>query len=302
MRKGVMRCDCPGCWDCRERNGKRPPGRRENASDCWGKNGVKDHWNGQGNLAVLGLIPGEEERGTKPPGPGGRPGGHRAPATPIQGRASQPCPLQSAELSPSSALPAQPREAEANQNMMGKQSLGVSQVFGGGKSPRIPLPVQGPRPQAMLCASREERVLRAADSHSRRFSKGYAKVSTQLTCPEQHQLCLPHFQTWRPPGSSAAPPAHLHRPLSPGAHSQHRGDGRDEDNNSDASISSTLGVFKSSHLRNEPIPAFFDDLLGRLSDGQMVGLCSHITSWSTRHAGTPALLCVKVTESQNGLG
>lgn len=52
LRKGVMRCDCPGSWDWKEQNGKRPPGRRESASDCSGKNGVKDHWNGQGNLAA----------------------------------------------------------------------------------------------------------------------------------------------------------------------------------------------------------------------------------------------------------
>lgn len=36
-----MRCDCPGAWGWKEPNGKRPPGRRESASDCGGKTELK---------------------------------------------------------------------------------------------------------------------------------------------------------------------------------------------------------------------------------------------------------------------
>lgn len=50
LGKGMMRCDCPGSWDWKEQNGKRPPGRRESASDCWVGKRVKAHWKGQGNL------------------------------------------------------------------------------------------------------------------------------------------------------------------------------------------------------------------------------------------------------------
>lgn len=163
-RKGVMRCDCPGCWDCREQNGKRPPGRRENASDCSGKSGVKDHWNGQGNLAAaaLGLIPGRGGTGAAPPGLPERGilsrGGSRLLPQQRSGLGSPSCALRKPERSapvqrwgrtgvslpsPGSAQPRLCRQARLNQTTMGKHSLGVTQVFGWDRPPPSP-PVQGP--------------------------------------------------------------------------------------------------------------------------------------------------------------
>lgn len=163
-RKGVMRCDCPGCWDCREQNGKRPPGRRENASDCSGKSGVKDHWNGQGNLAAaaLGLIPGRGGAGAAPPGLPERGilsrGGPRLLPQQRSGLGSPSCALRKPERSapvqrwartgvslpcPGSAQPRLCRQARLNQTTMEKHSLGVTQVFGWDRPPPSP-PVQGP--------------------------------------------------------------------------------------------------------------------------------------------------------------
>lgn len=53
-----------------------------------------------------------------------------------------------------------------------------------------------------------------------------------------------------------------------------------------------------NHLISALSPAFSTRTCCALSAQQMMGLCSHIT----RQAGTPALLCFKVTEPQNGLG
>lgn len=147
LRKGVMRCDCPGCWDCGEQNGKRPPGRGENASDCSGKSGVKDHWNGQGNLAALGLIPGLHPRGSG------------------LGR------TRTTKLSPSSALGERgcpcPAPA-ASQSTLGKHSSGVTQIFGWDMSPS-PQGMQDASPG--LCIHTAQDLLKVMD----------AKVSPQFS-------------------------------------------------------------------------------------------------------------------------
>lgn len=153
-----MRCDCPGCWDCGEQNGKRPPGRGENASDCSGKSGVKDHWNGQGNLAALGLIPGLHPRGSG------------------LGR------TRTTKLSPSSALGERgcpcPAPA-ASQSTLGKHSSGVTQVFRWDISPS-PQGMQDASPG--LCIHTAQDLLKVMD----------AKVSPQFS---NEGACLPHFQT-----------------------------------------------------------------------------------------------------------
>lgn len=257
--------------------------------------------------------------GGRTPGAAGaghpQPGGLKVPATAAL-RAGQPqlCPPQTRMLSPSSALgkngglPAQPRLCPApalpasttepdhygEAHFRGHTSFWVGQAPTISPSPRTLTPSDAPCTPGGC-------VLRAVDSHSQRFSKGYAKVTTQLTCRSStSSVCL----ISKPEGHRAARqlPPHICADPRVLEHIPAQGDGRDGDNNNDVSISSTLGIFKSSHLRNEPIPAFCMTTCWALSAMGRWWVHSHITSWSTRQAGTPSLLCFKVTESLNGLG
>lgn len=114
--------------------------------------------------------------------------------------------------------------------------------------PHLPQPKEL-HPSDALC---RRTLPRAVDSHCPRFSKGCAKVTTQLTRPScTGSVCLIAKDEGQL-GSSPRTSALIPRSWST---SQRWGDGRDQDNNDDVSISSALGVFNSSHLTNEPIPA-----------------------------------------------
>lgn len=214
LRKGVMRRDCPGSWDWNEQNGKRPPGRRESASDCRGKNGVKDHRNGQGNLAaaqrfdcsqrarrrgaVVGCPPPRGCcRGGRQPVTGTR---HRELGEPHAGTSLLPHRhFRGVQAPAAPALPtalSPPQTSFDTAGSPGKHPLrGQSKPPGLGLG-RTPTPalIRGLEPRGMLLHLPGLCVLWAPESHGQRFLKVVQRSPRKPRVGSARRLCLPRFQ------------------------------------------------------------------------------------------------------------